>query len=208
MDKNIKEYRFTVFTQDASYEGYEDIIFNDRTHRTDNKIRSWTWKLNHGQHAQGRARLAIESIFCRDKSVVYEENHLLYKETTAVADIEGIQMGLNFGTTQSLELYSIRCNQVNSSSIGDTRPKTEYSTSPIIYMGPLSFQNTNPKETFNFECSKDILNSELTIHIDDNFFMDRRNAAGDLETHHTKGLKVGMNVGLTFILYDIRDDEK
>ena len=98
------------------------------------------------------------------------------------------------GNGSRFELWSIRYPNVVSNRISDTRPPGTFSNTPIIYNGKLDFQNTNPKETFCYDCSPNLINEEITLYIDNNF-------------NNETGVKDGINVAVSFILYDVEEVE-
>lgn len=204
MNKDIKEYRFTLFTNDAK-KVYTEINMDNLTDVK--KLKSCTWNLNFGQYAQGRTRLAIESIFCRDSKVIIDDDHLknFAIPVEGMEAFEYLQLVNLFDKTARREIYSIRCPQVNSMYVYDKRVQPQFQTAPIIYMGPLELQNQNPKEVYNYECNKDILNSTFTLYFDDNFTIIK-----DVDDHtqdiHGEGINPNLHIGITFILYDIRDE--
>lgn len=105
------------------------------------------------------------------------------------------------GNMDEKQIYTIRCDQVNSSYFYDSRPANAYVKKPIIYMGALKFNNSNPRETFCYNVNPDIMNSDFTLYIDDNH---RPFDANELEYPNENGIGINqtLNVGITFILYE------
>ncbi len=105
------------------------------------------------------------------------------------------------GNMDEKQIYTIRCDQVNSSYFYDSRPANAYVKKPIIYMGALKFNNSNPRETFCYNVNPDIMNSDFTLYIDDNH---RPFDANEVEYPNENGIGINetLNVGITFILYE------
>jgi len=184
--------RFTVFTQDAN------VIF------TGTRKRQFTWKLKGNKSYQDakKLKMSIESIHCRNMSIIIQGEQNQQFQTRPVQPADGADDGVNsiiaksvaFGNADEKELYTIRCNGVSSDNHLDTRP-AEYKTGSIIYTGALNFHNTNPKECFCYEVNKDILTSEFSLYIDTNYHVSATNT-------NTLGLSPNLEVAITFILYD------
>ena len=164
----VKQYRFTVYTQDAKE--IRILPVNIR--------REFTWKLNMGQIVEPNAKvkMAIESIHCRDMSHVLQS----VGQNDQPPDVDAMRTNNNggfynmeiasaIGNVDEKELYSIRCRNVNSRYFWDSRPN-EYEEGPLIYNGSLNFRNTNPEKSFCFDVDSDIANSEFTLVMDDNHF--------------------------------------
>lgn len=186
----MKTHRFTVFTNDASVI-QETTIFPAGNELPRNRI--FNWHLQFGKRIDGaNIKIAIESIHCRDESVIIEGNQeSVYGLAASSAYIT--QKATAFGNTDEKEIYTIRCKNVSSSYHYDSRDKTIYGNSPIIYLGALNFQNTNPKECFNYHVNPDIMNSDFTLLIDENYI-------------NKKGIKNTLNIGITFMLYEDKDE--
>ena len=195
----VKQYRFTVYTQDSSFIRYN---FNVK--------REFSWKLNMGQIVEPNAnvKMAIESIQCRDMSQLIQNAAGANQANTAdAANLAGgaqgyynTQIATALGNADEKELYSIRCRNVNSRYFWDSRPN-EYDGGSLIYNGSLNFKNTNPATSFCFPVDGDIANSEFTLFIDDN-----NQGAGGVEL---LGIKQSFEVAVTFILFiDSNDNEK
>lgn len=189
--------RFTVFTQDAE-------IVSIGTGNNARK-RQFTWKLKGNKSYQDakKLKMSIESIHCRNMGIILQGDQNKQFMTRAYdATIDGLddqvnamtQKSVSMGNTDEKELYTIRCNGVSSDNHLDTRPP-QYKTGAIIYTGSLNFNNTNPKECFCYEVSKDILTSEFSLYIDTNFKDPTTNV-------NTLGLSDNLEVAITFILYD------
>ena len=180
--------RFTVFTQDA------EVLF------TGTRKRQFKWKLqgNRSYHDVKSLKMSIESIHCRNMSIIIDNNENVVFGPPVAGGPETVntitQKTTAMGNIDEKELYTIRCNSVSSENHLDTRP-AEYKTGSIIYTGALNFHNTNPKESFCYEVNKDILTSEFSLYIDTNF---RNTTTGT----NTLGLSPNLEVAITFILYD------
>lgn len=105
------------------------------------------------------------------------------------------------GNMDEKQIYTIRCDQVNSSYFYDSRPANDYVKKPIIYMGALKFNNSNPRETFCYNVNPDIMNSDLTLYIDDNHRPFDANE-DEYPNENGTGINQTLNVGITFILYE------
>lgn len=186
----MKTHRFTVFTNDAA------VIQEDSTFPTGNVLprnRIFTWHLQFGKRIDGaNIKIAIESIHCRDESIIIETSQENIAGTAPGNSMQ-TQKAIALGNTDEKEIYTIRCKNVSSSYHYDSRNKTIYGNSPIIYLGALNFQNTNPKECFNYCVNPDIMNSDFTLIIDENH-------------GNKKGLKNTLNIGITFMLYEDKDE--
>lgn len=185
----MKTHRFTVFTADASI-----VQERSRLHGNDvDRNRLFTWHLNFGKRIEGaNIKMAIESIHCRDESILLENN----QETVFAAPASSAsvtQKAIGLGNTDEKEIYTIRCSNVSSSYYYDSRNKNTYGSAPIIYLGKLNFQNTNPKESFCYHVNPDMMNDNFTLIIDENF-ADK------------KGIKTDLKIGITFILYEDKDE--
>ena len=195
----VKQYRFTVYTQDSQ------IIRQN----PNEKKREFSWKLNMGQIVEPNAnvKMAIESIHCRDMSQLIQNAAGANQDNTAdAANLAGgaqgfynNQIAAALGNADEKELYSIRCRNVNSRYFWDSRPNI-YDGGSLIYNGSLNFQNTNPTSSFCFPVDGDIANSEFTLFIDDN-----HQGAGGAEL---LGIKQSFQVGITFILFISSDDDE
>jgi hypothetical protein len=185
-----KQYRFTLYTQDA-------IAYNSGT---DNRRRQFDWRLNLGSIVEnnGNVKMAIESIHCRDRSVIidpaldYQANENNGDDLVGGGDEDikqrmAIMNAVMTGNTDEKELYSIRCNKVMSKYFYDSRPSL-YGYTPLIYNGPLKFQNGNPEFAFCYEVNPDIVNSDFTLYIDDNYF-------------NQSGIKDDLQIAISFILF-------
>jgi hypothetical protein len=185
----MKTHRFTVFTNDADVIQETSVLHGADVSRN----RSFTWHLQFGKRIDGaNIKIAIESIHCRDESVLIEaDQETVYGAPASSASLS--QKATDFGNTDEKEIYTIRCKNVSSSYHYDSRDKQMYGTSPIIYLGALNFHNTNPKECFNYHVNPDIMNSDFTLLIDENYVTK-------------KGVKNTLNVGITFMLYEDKDE--
>lgn len=185
----MKTHRFTVFTADAS------IVQESSTLQGNNVIknRHFSWRLNFGKRIEGaNIKMAIESIHCRDDAILLENaQETVFAAPASSASVS--QKAIGLGNTDEKEIYTIRCSNVSSSYYYDSRNKNTYGSAPIIYLGKLNFQNTNPKESFCYHVNPDIMNDNFTLIIDENF-----------ETK--KGIKDTLRIGITFILYEDKDE--
>lgn len=135
-----------------------------------------------------------------EKKALVNELFDLNKDAQADAQVATLN-AICMGNIDEKEIYTIRCDQVNSSYFYDSRPSNEYVKKPIIYMGALKFNNSNPRETFCYQVNPDIMNSDFTLYIDDNHrIFDHPQAERDDE--NDVGIRTSLNVGITFILYD------
>ena len=185
----MKTHRFTVFTADASVVEETSTLHGNDVSRN----RLFTWRLNFGKRIDGaNIKMAIESIHCRDESILLENN----QETVFAApagNSSQTQKTVMMGNIDEKELYTIRCSNVSSSYYYDSRNKNTYGSSPIIYLGKLNFQNTNPKESFCYHVNPDMMNDNFTLIIDENFA-------------NKKGITNALKIGITFILYEDKDE--
>ena len=185
----MKTHRFTVFTADASVVQESSILQGANVNRN----RQFTWRLNFGKSINGaNIKMAIESIHCRDDSILLENA----QETTFAApasNASASQKAIMLGNVDEKEIYTIRCSNVSSSYYYDSRDKNTYGSAPIIYLGKLNFQNTNPKESFCYHVNPDIMNDNFTLIIDENFEIK-------------KGIKNDLRIAISFILYEDKDD--
>jgi len=180
--------RFTVFTQDATVE------------YTTNRKRRFTWKL-HGNKVYNDVKslkMSIESVHCRNMSVIMDNDENKVFQTGVVAPgADGVNIithkGIAMGNTDEKEMYSIRCNSVSSFDNIDTRPDS-YKSSPIIYVGSLNYHNNNTKESFCYEVKRDILTSDFTLDIDTNY----KNPTTGVDSF---GIAPNLEIAITFILY-------
>ena len=72
--KKVKEYRFTVFTQDARIDTISEVVNGINV----TKKTKFTWKLNFGQFGIQNAKLGIESILARDTSLIVDNTKEIY----------------------------------------------------------------------------------------------------------------------------------
>ena len=197
----VKQYRFTVYTQDSQ------VIRQN----PNEKKREFSWKLNMGQIVEPNAnvKMAIESIHCRDMSQLLQNANAVVQDR----DVDGVRTNNNggfrntqiataLGNADEKELYSIRCRNVNSRYFWDSRAN-KYDGGSLIYNGSLNFQNTNPATSFCFPVDGDIANSEFVLCIDDNFL---GNGAGGIVDQVR--IKASLQVAVTFILFIDSDDDK
>lgn len=188
-----KQYRFTLYTQDAR-------VYNNGTF---GKRRQFDWKLNLGSIVEnnGNVKMAIESIHCRDMLVIidpvlghtsheFDGDDGLGRGDEDIKQRMAIMNAVMTGNTDEQELYSIRCNKVMSKYFWDSRPSA-YGYTPLIYNGPLKFQNGNPEFAFCYEVHPDIVNSDFTLYIDDNY----------IEINNESGIKENLQIAITFILF-------
>lgn len=213
-----KQYRFTVFTQDAEIirrppppvpAGGVPVPFPRR---------EFKWRLKMGSIVESGkiCKLSIESINCRDRDLLMRTivqagppavGGIIQPHTTDAMQLVGnahpfnTQTALGYGNTDEKELYTIRCPQVNSRCLYDTRP-VFYGGSPLIYSGALNFQNNNPEKSFCYECDGDLVNNEFTLIIDDNYNnVDATNFSTSI------GIKENLQVSITFLIFiDDRDE--
>jgi len=147
--------------------------------------------------------MAIESIHCRDTRIIidpsidYQENEYDGNDGLGAGDEDirqrmAIMNAVMTGNTDEKELYSIRCNKVMSKYFWDSRPSV-YGYTPLIYNGPLKFQNGNPEFAFCYEVHPDIVNSDFTQYIDDNYM--------DILADNKTGIKDDLQIAITFILF-------
>ena len=194
--------RFTVFTQDA------EVIY------TGTRKRQFILKLkgNHSYHDAKSLKMSIESIHCRNMSILIQDDENKQFMTRAYNGVAAVgppafdgdpfhdqqqpilQKAMAMGNADEKELYTIRCNNISSANHLDSRP-AQYKTGAIIYTGALNFQNTNPKECFCYEVNKDILTSEFSLYMDTNF-------KHPTTLINSLGLAPNLEVAITFILYD------
>jgi hypothetical protein len=182
-------HRFTVFTNDATVIQETSTLQGANVDRN----RHFTWRLNFGKRIEGtNIKMGIESIHCRDDSILLENA----QETlfgTAPSNASASQKSIALGNIDEKEVYTIRCSNVSSNYYYDSRDKNLYGSAPIIYLGKLNFQNTNPKESFCHFVNPDIMNNDFSLTIDENF-------------QAKKGIKNTMHIGITFILYEDKDE--
>ena len=135
------------------------------------------------------------TVFTNDADVIQETSVLHGADVSRNRSFTWhLQFGKRIdGANIKIAIESIRCQNVLSSYHYDSRDKQMYGTSPIIYLGALNFHNTNPKECFNHHVNPDIMNSDFTLIIDEN----------DVAK---KGIKNSLNVGITFMLYENKDE--
>ena len=192
----VKQYRFTVYTQDS-----KDIA------QMAGLKREFIWRINMGQIA--KVEMSIESIHCRDMSHVLHngltgnnegtlDNVIDAVKTLNPPGFYNVQIANALGNTDEKELYSIRCTSVNSRYCWDSRPQ-KYKGASLIYNGSLNFKNTNPEKSFCFDVDGDIANSDFTLFIDNNFYDGVENISG---------IKDQLEVAVTFILFIDSDDDK
>lgn len=185
----MKTHRFTVFTADAVVVKEESTLHGTNVKRN----RLFTWHLNFGKRIDGaNIKMAIESIHCRDESILLDSKQEQL-HGTAPSNSSQTQKTVMMGNIDEKELYTIRCSNVSSSYYYDSRNKNTYGSSPIIYLGKLNFQNTNPKESFCYHVNPDMMNDNFTLIIDENFA-------------NKKGIKDDLKIGITFILYEDKDE--
>ena len=193
-----KQYRFTLYTQDA----------REYNNGTFGKRRQFDWKLNLGSIVGNNenVKMAIESIHCRDMLVIIDPilghtSHEFDGDDGAVGIVDrdvdinqqkAIMNAVMTGNADEQELYSIRCNKVMSKYFWDSRPSI-YGYTPLIYNGPLKFQNGNPEFAFCYEVHPDIVNSDFTLYIDDNYI--------DILADNKTGIKDDLQIAITFILF-------
>ena len=135
-----------------------------------------------------------------EKLALVNEYFDLTKDTQAEGMFSSAVSSM-IGNIDEKQIYTIRCDQVNSSYFYDSRPSGDYVKKPIIYMGALKFNNSNPKETFCYHVNPDIMNSDFTLYIDDNH-RPFQNPILENPNENGVGIRPSLNVGITFILYD------
>ena len=85
---------------------------------------------------------------------------------------------ISVGNCDEKELFSIR-----SPSMGnhyDTRDDSFKNGGPIIYMGPLKLQNTNPKDAYCYDLKGvDFLNSSFELSLD-SIFLNENGISSDI----------------------------
>lgn len=181
MDNKYRQYRFTVDSADAVRNPADASRYN--------------WKLNMGHIIQNNSKvfMSIETIHSSIKSdalqttlgVVPYVQHQIGGNEIANCIIQLQHIMIAQGNSQT-HCYEIRCPNVVSRYLWDSYPN---STMPVIYKGPLSLQNTNPKEAYIFEVSPDICNSDFILHI-------YNNVRTDNDWH---------KFSITFILHEYRE---
>lgn len=193
----MKTHRFTVFTADA-----DEIIEEEYrvANNTEERKRRFTWRLRFGKRIDGaNIKMSIESIHCRDTDILIEQD----QENThgaGTGNASQTQKTVMLGNTDEKELYTIRCPNVSSSYYYDSRNKDHFGSAPIIYLGKLNFQNTNPKDSFCHHINPDIMNSDFTLIFDENF---KTLGVGNTDK---RGIKDTLEIGITFILYEDKDE--
>lgn len=193
-----RKIRYTVYTQDKI--NTED---DCRLYGTDNRRRKFIFKGPSSQRLNGNAcKIAIESIKCRDMSLAILDangnpDHDLNIQPVAAA-ASGTQKTVMMGNTDEKELYSIRASFINSNENYDTRP-VFYKSAPIIYVGSLNFNNTNPMTSYCYDISPDILNNDITLYLDSNYKYYGGIAP---EFQDERGIVNFLDVAITFIIFD------
>jgi len=205
-----KQIRFTVFTQDkintdadSQLYGTPQTINLNPNQQPYTRNRKFVFKLNSSEQLNGnKCKISVESVKCRDmENVLQGSSHDTNTQLQAVNNNpEGLQRALNrmidLGNTDEKELYTIRANFVSQSKHLDTRPQ-EYKTGGIVYNGSLNFTNTNPLITCCYDCDANILNNEIILYIDSNYYDMVANP-----TVNEKGIKPALQVAVTFIVWD------
>ena len=185
----MKTHRFTVFTADA-----DEIIQEQSTQggNTLERNRVFIWKLRFGKRIEStNIKMSLESIHAMDTENVIGGDQESTHGATPGNSMQ-TQKAVMMGNIDEKEIYTIRCPNASSSYYYDTRNGT-YGSAPIIYLGKLSLQNTNPKECFCHHVNPDIMNSDFTLIFDENF--------------QTKlGIKDTLQIGISFILYEDKDE--
>lgn len=199
-----KQIRFTVFTQDKINSNDDSKLYgtpqlNGTGVLQYTRLRKFVFKLNSSEQLNGnKCKISIESVKCRDMSITitnsYDSHDHNFQGNTPNA--LGSQKITGVGNTDEKELYTIRANFVSQSKHLDTRPQ-EYKTGGIVYNGSLNFQNTNPLMTCCYDCDANILNNEIILYIDSNYYDNVSNPAVN-----EKGIKPTLQVAITFILFD------
>lgn len=164
MDNKYRQYRFTVDSEDATIDAVDTSRYN--------------WKLNMGHIIQNNSKvfMSIETIHSSVKNDVLQKNlgEIPYPDNQIVGDelanciiqLQHIMIAQgNFKT----HCYEIRCPNVVSRYVWDSNPNI---STPVIYKGPFSLQNSNPKDAYIFEVSPDICNSDFVLHIYNNLRRD------------------------------------
>lgn len=184
----MKTHRFSVFTADADQIVQESFTQGGVAY---NRNRRFTWRLRFGKRIEStNIKMSLESIHCMDSENVIAGDQ---ENTHGVApgNSSQTQKAVMMGNMDEKEIYTIRCPNASSSYYYDSRNQS-YGSSPIIYLGRLSLQNTNPKESFCHHVNPDIMNSDFTLIFDENF--------------QTKlGIKDTLQIGITFILYEDKE---
>lgn len=185
----MKTHRFTVFTADAIEITEEE---SQQGGATIERNRIFKWSLSFGKRIDGaNIKMAIESIHCMDTdNVIGGDQENTFGATPG--NSTQTQKAVMMGNIDEKEIYTIRCPNVSSGYYYDSRNQI-YGSAPIIYLGKLSFQNTNPKESFCHHINPDIMNSDFTLIIDENF-------------QTKKGIKDSLQIGISFILYEDKDE--
>lgn len=196
--------RFTVFTLDAINTNQDQRYQGTFNQNAVNNRRKFVFKLPIQSHLKSKkCKIAIESIFCIDYEAEQLQDddtpfHHSEFDTSGLADdrpIYNMSM-LNYRVNSGkYELYSIRCGNIDSTHICDTRPQ-QFQSGSLIYNGKLDFNNFNPKECFVYDCSPNIINDYFTLYIDNNHFLLTE-----------LGIKDGLQVAVSFIVYDVEDFE-
>jgi len=202
-----KQIRFTVFTQDKINSDDDARLYG--TPQFDaaappvlqyTRLRKFVFKLNSSEQLNGnKCKISVESVKCRDMSIFITEagydNHDRNNQIPA-GNASGTQLITGVGNTDEKELYTIRANFISPSKHLDTRPQ-EYKTGGIVYNGSLNFQNTNPLMTCCYDCDANILNNEIILYIDSNYYDMVANPIVN-----EKGIKPALQVAVTFIVWD------
>jgi hypothetical protein len=164
MDNKYRQYRFTVDSEHATIDAVDTSRYN--------------WKLNMGHIIQNNSKvfMSIESIHSStvldlshtDLGVIQDAAHEIAGDDIANCIIQLQNIMISQGNFKT-HCYEIRCPNVVSRYVWDSNPNI---STPVIYKGPLSLQNTNPKEAYIFEVSPDICNSDFNLHIYNNIRTD------------------------------------
>ena len=157
MDNKYRQYRFTVDSEHASLDAAD--------------VSKYTWKLNMGHIIQNNSKvfMSIETIHSTtalisshtDLGVVQDVAHQIVGDEIANCIIQLQNIMISQGNYKS-NCYEIRCPNVVSRYLWDSDPQEH---KPVIYKGPFSLQNTNPKDSYIFEVSSDICNSDFILFI-------------------------------------------
>jgi len=154
----------------------------------------------------------IISVFDED-GVLPEGNNLATFEVVTVTNSEfnnhdlttldnTAEEGQNFmrmlavGNQDEKELYSIRCPQLSSPNIYDSRSNNFKNGGSLIYMGKLNLQNTNPLMSYCYDLTNKsfLQGGKIELSLDSNFGAEN-------------GISPDMIFGITFVVFDVDETE-
>ena len=201
-----KQIRFTVFTQDKINTDDDARLYGTPQYDAAappvlqyTRLRKFVFHLNSSEQLNGnKCKISVESVKCRDMSIVITNGYDSHDHNfqAGVANALGTQKITGIGNIDEKELYTIRANFVSQSKHLDTRPQ-EYKTGGIVYNGSLNFTNTNPLYTCCYDCDANILNNDIILYIDSNYYDTVANPVVN-----EKGIKPTLLVAVTFIVWD------